>query len=223
MSGINDKEIGDVIQHALKWKCVRGVTLQPVSEVGRLAVESKPKRLLVSEVRRAVAEQSQLFSKEDVVPVPCNPDTLAMAYALKLGGKVIPLTRHLGPEALLAGPRNTIVFERDHALKDKVFKLFSTNHSPVSQASCLSDLLCCLPKVSAPSLNYENIFRVLIVQFMDIHNLDLRALKKSCVHFAQPDGKLIPFESYNLFYRGKRAEQTEKIRAEIAAGTAKRK
>lgn len=223
LPGINDEQIGEVIQHALQWKCVRGVTLQPVSEVGRLAVENKSKRLLVSEVRRAVAEQSQLFSKEDVVPVPCNPDTLAMAYALKLGGKVIPLTRHLGPEALLAGPRNTIVFERDPALKDKVFKLFSTNHSPESQASCLSDLLCCLPKVAAPSLNYENIFRVLIVQFMDIHNLDLRALKKSCVHFAQPDGKLIPFETYNLFYRGKRMERTNLIRGEIADGTAKRR
>jgi uncharacterized radical SAM superfamily Fe-S cluster-containing enzyme len=223
VSGINDDQIGEVIQHALKWKCVRGVTLQPVSEVGRLVIAEHPKRLLVSEVRRAVAEQSQLFSLEDVVPVPCNPDTLAMAYALKIGGQIIPLTRHLGPEALLAGPRNTIVFERDPALKDQVFKLFSTNHSPESQASCLSDLLCCLPKVSAPSLNYENIFRVLIVQFMDIHNLDLRALKKSCVHFAQPDGKLIPFESFNLFYRGKRAEQTNMIRAEIAANTAKRK
>ena len=30
---------------------------------------------------------------------------------------------------------------------------------------------------------------------------DVRAMKKSCVHIAQPDGKLIPFESFNLFYR----------------------
>jgi len=222
MPGTNDDQIGEVIQHALKWKCVRGVTLQPVSEVGRLTVKNKAKRLTVSGIRRAIAEQSQHFSKEDVVPVPCNPDTLAMAYALKLGGKIIPLTRHLGPEALLAGPRNTIVFERDPALKEKVFKLFSTNHSPESQASCLSDLLCCLPKVLAPALNYENVFRVLIVQFMDIHNLDLRALKKSCIHFAQPDGKLIPFESYNLFYRGTRKAQTQLIREEIAANTEKR-
>jgi len=223
MPGINDEQIGEVIQHALKWKCVRGVTLQPVSEVGRQTAAEKGKRLTVSGIRRAIAEQSQLFSKEDVVPVPCNPDTLAMAYALKLGGKIIPLTRHLGPEALLAGPRNTIVFERDPALKDQVFKLFSTNHSPESQASCLSDLLCCLPRVAAPALNYENVFRVLIVQFMDIHNLDLRALKKSCIHFAQPDGKLIPFESYNLFYRGKLARLTEQVRAEIAANTTHRK
>jgi uncharacterized radical SAM superfamily Fe-S cluster-containing enzyme len=115
------------------------------------------------------------------------------------------------------------VFERDPALKDKVFKLFSTNHSPESQASCLSDLLCCLPKVAAPALDYENVFRVLIVQFMDIHNLDLRALKKSCVHFAQPDGKLIPFETYNLFYRKNRLNLTNQIRAEIAQNIEKRK
>lgn len=223
LPGINDDQIGEVIQHALQWKCVRGVTLQPVSDVGRQTVDGLGKRLTVSGIRRAVAEQSQLFTKEDVVPVPCNPDTLAMAYALKLGGKAIPLTRHLGPDALLAGPRNTIVFERDPALKEQVFKLFSTNHSPESQASCLSDLLCCLPKIAAPKLGYENVFRVLIVQFMDIHNLDLRALKKSCVHFAQPDGKLIPFETYNLFYRGKRMEMTRQIREEIAANTVRRK
>lgn len=222
--GVNEDQIGEVIQHALTWRCVRGVTLQPVSQVGRLQVpqfEQAPRRdaqqrgLTVSEVRRKIAEQSGLFTLEDVVPVPCNPDTLAMAYALKLGGETLPLTRHLGPEALLAGPRNTIVFERDPALKEQVFRLFSTNHSPESQAGCLSELLCCLPKVAAPALSYENVFRVLIVQFMDIHNLDLRALKKSCIHFALPDGRLIPFEAYNLFYRGERAAQTAVRQARI--------
>lgn len=222
--GVNDDQIGEVIQHGLKFRCVRGVTLQPVSDAGRnLAFESQRHRLTVSEVRRRIAEQSGLFTLDDIVPVPCNPDTLAMGYALKLGDEVLPLTRHLGPEALLAGPRNTIVFERDPAMKDAVFKLFSTNHSPESQANCLSALLCCLPAISAPALGYENVFRVLVVQFMDAANLDLRALKKSCIHFAQPDGKLIPFEAYNLFYRGERQQRTQEIRAEIAAGTERRR
>lgn len=221
--GVNEDQIGEVIQHALQWRCVRGVTLQPVSDVGRLSLNKKPLRMTVSGVRRAIAEQTGLFTVEDVVPVPCNPDTLAMAYALKLGCEVMPLTRYLGPDALIAGPRNTIVFERDPALKEQVFKLFSTNHSPESQTSCLSDLLCCLPKIDAPELSYENVFRVLIVQFMDAHNLDLRSLKKSCVHFALPDGKMIPFESYNLFYRGKRKELAGRIRVEIAARTAEMK
>jgi hypothetical protein len=219
--GVNEGQIGEVIQHALEWRCVRGVTLQPEQGAGRN--EGKPegpgvKRLTVSELRRHIAEQSGVFAKEDVVPVPCNPDTLAMGYALRLGDTVQPLTRHLGPEALLAGPRNTIVFERDPNLKEAVFKLFSTNLSPERQASCLSDLLCCLPKIEAPSLSYENVFRVLIVQFMDAANLDLRALKKSCVHIAQPDGRIIPFESYNLFYRGAaRQAHTAAVRRAIAA------
>lgn len=222
--GINDEEIGAVIQHGLKYRCVRGVTLQPVSDAGRnLDFEPQRHRLTVSEVRRRVAEQSGLFTLDDIVPVPCNPDTLAMGYALKLGGEALPLTRHLGPEALLAGPRNTIVFERDPAMKDAVFKLFSTNHSPESQANCLSALLCCLPTISAPELAYENVFRVLIVQFMDAANLDLRALKKSCIHFAQPDGSLIPFEAFNLFYRGERMAKTREIQAEIAEGAARRR
>ncbi len=114
--GINDEEIGAVIQHGLQYRCVRGVTLQPVSDAGRnTGFEPQRHRLTVSEVRRRVAEQSGLFTLDDIVPVPCNPDTLAMGYALKLGGEAMPLTRHLGPEALLAGPRNPIVFEGDPA------------------------------------------------------------------------------------------------------------
>ncbi len=201
--GVNDDQIGEVIRHALQWTCVRGVTLQPIQDAGRVGapVGGGHDRLTVSGLRRAVAEQSGLFSLEDVVPVPCNPDTLAMAYALRRGGEITPLTRHLGPDVLLAGPRNTISFERDPALRERLVKLFATNLAPEAQAACLSELLCCLPRVDAPDLGYENVFRVLIVRFMDRHDLDLRALKKSCVHMARPDGKMIPFETWNLFYR----------------------
>jgi 7,8-dihydro-6-hydroxymethylpterin dimethyltransferase len=59
-----------------------------------------------------------------------------------------------------------------------------------------------LPQIQAPAgLTYENIFRVLIIQFMDAHAFDVRSVKKSCIHIAHPDGRLIPFDTYNLFYR----------------------
>ncbi len=197
--GVNDHEIGEVIQHAQQWSCVRGVNLQPIQNAGRVEDFSVNNRLTVSEVRRRVAEQSHLFSLEDIVPVPCNPDTLAMAYALKRNNEFLPLTRWFEPNDLIAGANNTIAFERDPVIKQRLFKLFATNLSPENQASCLSDLLCCLPQVVAEELSYKNVFRVLIVQFMDTHNLDIRALKKSCIHMARPDGTLIPFEAFNLF------------------------
>ena len=223
--GLNDDEIGDIIRYAIKQPCIRGVTLQPIQDAGRVEdYDAGRNRLTVSEIRRMIAEQSGIFTKEDVLPVPCNPDTLAMAYALKLDGQAVPLTRYLDTETVLAGEKSTIVFERDDALKAQLFKLFSTNHSPESSANCLSELMCCLPKIDAPvALSYENVFRILIVQFMDAQSLDIRALKKSCVHMVQADGRMIPFESFNIFYRDEKAQLLAKIREELDASFAHRK
>src|SRR5262249_50922185 len=111
-----------------------------------------------------------------------------------------------------------IVFEDDPTLKARVFETFSTNHSPDSQARCLSDPSCCLPHVSAPAkLKYDNVFRVLIVQFIDAHSMDLRALKKSCIHMARPDGRLVPFETFNLFCRDEGRSRLRESRAELDA------
>jgi uncharacterized radical SAM superfamily Fe-S cluster-containing enzyme len=139
-----------------------------------------------------------------------------MAYALKLGDQILPLTRFVSPETLVSKGRNTIVVERDEELRAHVFELFATNHSPESQACSLSDLLCCLPQVQAPAdLSYRNVFRVLIMQFIDAHGFDLRAVKKSCVHIAQPDGRIIPFDTFNLFYRDDKAKKLAALRQEI--------
>jgi hypothetical protein len=49
---------------------------------------------------------------------------------------------------------------------------------------------------------YDNVFRVLIMHFIDAYAFDVRSVKKTCVHIVHPDdGRLIPFDTYNLFYR----------------------
>ncbi len=134
--------------------------------------------------------------------MPCHPDSLAMAYALKIEGQVVPLTRLVEPDVLINAARNTILYEEEQGIRDCLFKLFATNHSPQSGANSLRELLCCLPKIAAPAeLSYKNIFRVLIVQFIDAHAFDVRSVKKTCIHIVHPDGRLIPFDTYNLFYR----------------------
>ncbi len=67
----------------------------------------------------------------------------------------------------------------------------------------MNNLLAELPALGAfTKLSYANIFRILIVQFIDAHSFDLRSIRKSCVHIVHPDGKrAIPFDTYNMFYR----------------------
>jgi len=201
--GLNDNEVGRIIEFGLQQPCVRGVTFQPIQAAGRLEqYDPATDRLTLTEVRRKILEQSSVLRPEDVIPVPCHPDCLAMAYLLKLDGKVVPLTGMIDPEILINGGRNTIVYEEDDAVRNGVFRLFATNHSPQSGAGSLRDLLCCLPRLAAPpELSYKNIFRVLIVQFLDAYSFDVRSVKKTCIHMVHPDGRLIPFDTYNLFYR----------------------
>lgn len=215
--GVNDREVGRLIDFAAQQPCVRGVTLQPMQFAGRTdGVTSANERLTLTEVRQAILDQSTMFDAADLIPVPCNPDALSMGYALKTPAGVMPLTRFVGPDLLLAGARNTIVFESDAVLKAAVFKLFSTSESPEGQANCLSSLMCCLPQVQAPpSIGYDNVFRVLIMAFMDAVNFDVRAMKKSCVHIVQPDGRIVPFESFNLLYRDARRHLLDARRREI--------
>lgn len=217
--GLNDGQLGELIDFAVKQPCVRGVTFQPIQVAGRGEdVDPARDRITLTEVRRRILEQSDLFRDEDLIPVPCNPDALAMGYALKLNGKVQPLTGLIDQDLLLGGTRNTIVFEKDETMRKHLFALFATNHSPQGMAAKLADLLCCLPRIKAPAvLDYRNVFRVLIMQFFDAHSFDLRAVKRSCVHIAQPNGQLIPFDTYNLFYRDGARQKLVQIRAELDA------
>lgn len=202
--GLNDDECGAIIDHALAHRCVRGVTFQPIQDAGRnQGFDPARDRLTLTEVRRRIAEQSPVFELDDLVPVPCHPDCIAMAYALKSRGEVQPLTRWVPPEVLAEGARNTIAFEHQGELREQLFQAFSTHHSPQSGASAVQRLLCCLPGFQPPTdFTYESVFRVIVMQFLDAHSMDLRSVRKSCVQIVHPtDGRMIPFDTYNLFYR----------------------
>ena len=211
--GLNDDEMGEIIEYALQQKCIRGVTFQPTQIAGRLDnFNQETDRITLTEVRRKIMEQTNIFTPDDLIPVPCNPDALVMGYVLKLAGEYIPLTRYINPADLLDNSRNTIVYEQDEALQNKMFEIFSTGTSTDKASSKMHSLLCCLPFVEAPKLNYDNLFRIIIMQFIDAYNFDVRAIKKSCVHIVNKDNKIIPFETMNLFYRDDKVEYLEKLR-----------
>jgi uncharacterized radical SAM superfamily Fe-S cluster-containing enzyme len=214
--GLNDGEIGKIIDYALKQKCIRGVTFQPTQIAGRLDnFNPETDRMTLTEVRRKIMEQTDIFNGDDLLPVPCNPDALVMGYALKLDGEVFPLTRYINPNDLLDNSKNTIIYEQDEQLHGKMIELFSTGNSVEKAEENLKSIMCCLPNIDAPELGYDNLFRIIIMQFIDAYNFDVRAIKKSCVHIVDKDNKIIPFETMNLFYRDDKKERLKALRNEV--------
>jgi len=204
------------LQHALEWRCVRGVTFQPVQDAGRNEdFDARRDRVLLSDIRRAVIADSGVFGAADLIPLPCNPEQISIAYGLRNGRQVLPVTSMLSREELVSTLPNTINFEKQPVLREKFIELFSLSSGPNNCAERLHEFLCCLPKVEAPAaLSYENVFRVAIVQFMDRFNFCVGGVKRSCIHFVTPHGQIIPFDTYNLFYRN---GAIDKIRAAMRA------
>jgi len=213
--GVNDDEIGKIIDFALQQKCVRGVTFQPTQVAGRTEhFDPATDRITLTDVRKRILEQTTVFQPNDLIPVPCNPDALVMGYALKLAGQVFPLTRYIDPALLLDNSRNTIVYEQDEVLKEKMIEIFSTGISVDKVNDNMKQLLCCLPQIDAPGLSYDNLFRIIIMRFIDAYDFDVRAIKKSCVHIIHKDGRIIPFETMNLFYRDEKEVYLKQLQKE---------
>ena len=98
----------DIVRFALQWTCVRGVTFQPIQDAGRNdGFEAKAHRMVLSEVRRAIAEAG-VFALEDLIPLPCNPDEICIGYGLRNGSEVIPITSLSGTESI-SRPRSATI------------------------------------------------------------------------------------------------------------------
>jgi hypothetical protein len=175
---------------------------------------------MLSEIRRRVVETG-VFGDKDMIPLPCNPESISIGYGLRNGEKVLPLTSLIPQEQLVAVMPNTISPEKYPMLREKFqekfLDLFSLSSGPLNTSDRVCELLCCLPSFAVPEgLTYENIFRVTIVQFLDRFNFCVGNVKRSCIHFVTKDGAIIPFDTYNLFYRN---GAISRIRAELTAET----
>ena len=207
--GVNDTEVSALIDHALSWPCVRGVTFQPIQDAGRNeGFDANENRMLLSDIRRAVIAGANPFMASDMIPLPCNPESICIGYGLRQGTSLVPITGMLPRDTLIDAMPNTVTFEKYPELRRRIFDFFSLSNTPGNASGRLEALLCCLPQIETPAnIGYDNLFRVVISEFLDPHNFCISRVKRSCVHFVTPEGKIIPFDTYNLFYRDDAARQ----------------
>ncbi|HEY5002461.1 MAG TPA: radical SAM protein [Ktedonobacteraceae bacterium] len=224
--GLNEDEIGAIVKFAIGEKMVRGVTFQPVTNVGRHDNFNAMERTTVPDVIHAVAEQTEgMFRASDFVPLPCHSDCISMTYAYVKGNKVRPLPRYIDVKAYLDVIGNQINFRVEDmkgVVGSALMRLWSAS-MPLSTANALRDFSCCLPVAPQAltqqehgSVLYENMFRIVIIAFMDAWNFDVRSAKKCCVHHVLPDGKIMPFCAYNTLHRERYMQKT-RFRDTLAA------
>ena len=201
--GVNLDEVGDIVREALKHKNVRGVTFQPQTHSGRWTDFDPRDRVTVPDVVDALVTQApEHFERDDIVPLPCHPECISMTYALRNGQDLLPLPRVLDVRKLLGLAGNTIAFENEPEVRGALKELWSAS-AAMQSLKTLSALRCCLPVARRGEVGYENVFRIVIIAFMDAWNFDVRSAKKCCVHHVLPDGRIMPFCSYNTLHRKK--------------------
>ncbi len=199
--GVNEHEVGALVQFGLDHPAVRGVNFQPVTHTGRHLPFDPMDRVTIPEVIQRIQDQTDsLFMKSDFVPVPCcHPGCQSITYAYVEDSQVTPLPRLINVDDYLDYITNRSWPDPSEDVKHALEALWSSSALPGTDAvaaqftcaSCNADLA-----ISNEDLA-KRIFAISIKEFMDAYTFDIKKLMKCCVEIIAPDGRMIPFCAYN--------------------------
>jgi len=208
---VNEDQIGALVDFGVHTSGIRGIHFQPAAYVGRFGSLDPLNRVTNTEIIHAIEDQTEgMFRMNDFLPLPCShPSQIALTYAYIQGKKVKPIPRFIDIEPYLDQFTNTIYADPRPIYKRAVEGLWSAGTS-FNSLKTLYDFscVCGLPvkkeffsSNGRAKIANENAFRIILIQFQDKYNWDMKVARKSCIGFIQPDGKAIPFDTYNLLYR----------------------
>lgn len=230
-AGVNEHEVGDLLQLARERPWISGLSLQPATYSGRYFLpEELEQRITTPDCIRFLCEQSQgLYCDEDFFPLPCaHPNCHVLSLAFRHDGDLVPLTRFVDAKLNLDLLANGLSFTRQEG-KRLVQQYLARNN-------CCGPSGCCEPAESLPGdsrtlpvlsplnmasskvsenvagnaffekaleeqIGGEQLFRITITSFLDVYNFDVRRVMKCCTHHVLPSGHIIPFCAYNVLYR----------------------
>lgn len=209
--GVNDHEIGAIVKLGLEHPAVRAVSFQPQFGEGRWVPFDPMDRTTTPDVIAAVADQTdRLFRATDFVPIPCcDPMCTAATYAWIQDGAVTPLPRVVDVEHYLDYLKNAALpslnptLEADFAEMRATLESLYSKSNPAGSDGQMNAFECaCGPIMEIAEEDMAgHIFSITIEAFMDRWNFDVARAKRCCIQEAMPDGRIIPFCTYNTLYR----------------------
>ena len=227
VGGVNEDQVGDIIRFAIDNKdVIRGINFQPVSITGRINRKEREKmRITIPDLMRLAEEQTNgLIKKKDWYTVPtvipfsrfvgklkerrfidfsAHPHCGVATYLVDDGSKVAPITNYLDVDGFLdAIERASIMIDEGHRTRAKM-SIGSAALKSIDLGMYRKFLLPVVLKGDYNSLSDLHHRMILIgaMHFMDPYNFDLDRINRCCIHYATPDGKIIPFCTMNTIHR----------------------
>ncbi len=189
--GVNDDEVGDVIDLALRHDHVKVVALQPATYSGRYDLEPSPlERLTLSDVVKAVVRQTSTRAREsDFVPIPCShPNCGWITLYLRRFGVVKNVVRYVDlPKVMDNVAYRTLLSTEE--LKDAVG---TSGGGAVKRA---------IGRLARGLVRSQDMFTVAIKPFMDRHSYDQDRVDNCCHHLMDTKGNPRSFCEYNAILR----------------------
>ena len=200
IAGVNDHEIGSLIEYSLAQKKVFGVNFQPLACTGRIN-SSYSTTITIPEVLQAIESQTNsLLEVSDFRPIPCpHPHCTAISYMLVDQDEVTPLTDLVNVDDYIAYAKDRTLVSESVLLNEAFTKLFSTRAVPGTERN--KESFCAACGMTVPEVLGKSVKIVSVHAFMDVENYQLERAQKCCIHVIQPDGKMIPFCNFNMFHR----------------------
>lgn len=206
--GVNDDQLGRIVEFAMRAPAVRGISFQPLAYFGRLDGADPGGRITLTGVLRRIEEQmAGMLKVSDFVPLPCNVERVAFTIMLRQGGGFVPITRKADVRKYLGALPNTLAFYAQDVIRNAAGSVLCGSGG----CDCMRFVKDLLPLASIglrglasrdkPQFTTDNVFRISVTSFLDRYNFEMKAMKKECVHVLLPDGRRVPFSSYNVLHR----------------------
>lgn len=226
VKGVNDSQLGDIVQFAVKnFDIIRCINVQPVSLCGRLPQTERDRmRITIPDFMRLIQEQTDgQIKMSDFYPVPtvapvskavgalqdkryveftAHPHCGMATYLFIEKGKIIPITRYGNVDKFVSSMKG--VYSDGSKGNKKRAKLRLTAAARHVKLGFLRKYVWeVLRKGTYDSLGDLQKKAILLssMHFMDPYNFDLERVRRCLIHYAVPDGRIIPFCTMNSIHR----------------------
>ena len=226
VKGVNDQQLGDIIKFAAKnFDLIRCVNVQPVSLCGRLPQrEREQMRITIPDFMRLVEEQtSGEIKASDFYPVPVvvpvskavgelkgkryvefttHPHCGMATFLFLENGKMTPITRYGNIEKFV-GSLNGVYEDALKGDKSKAKLRLAASARHIKFTFLRKYVFKVLMDGDYSSLGdfARSALMVSSMHFMDPYNFDLERVQRCGIHYAVPDGRIIPFCTMNSIHR----------------------